>query len=277
MQYIDSHLHILDANRFSYSWCTDTPSLNRAFLLSDYLLAAKGLEIEKAIFVEGDVDEPDVPAEAKYAQDLAHTHPLIAGIVASARPERHDFPAHLAALLELPKLRGVRRVLHTAADDTSQSALFARNVRRLAAQHLTFDICVEARQLPLALALVNKCPNVQFILDHCGVPDIAGSALDPWRSHVSALAACPNVACKLSGIPSYAQVNWTVTDLRPWVEHVIDRFGWQRVMWGSDWPVCTLQSSLTQWCEAANRLVKEASPGEQRGLFYGNAARIYRL
>jgi predicted TIM-barrel fold metal-dependent hydrolase len=168
-------------------------------------------------------------------------------------------------------------VLHVVPDEVSQSALFAENVRRLAAQKLTFDLCVLSRQLPLAIALAKKCPEVQFILDHCGVPDVKGRVLDPWRAHIVELATLPNVACKISGLVAYAAAGWTVDDLRPWVEHVVANFGWARVMWGGDWPVCTLGGTLKQWADASDELFAGATHAEREKVFYKNAERIYRI
>lgn len=277
MKRIDTHQHLWDLRQFPYAWCASLPTLNRSFLIDDYLAAARDTGIEKAVFVECDVDEPHGLAEARHVQSLAEANPLIAGIVAGARPERADFSAQIEVLLKLPKLRGIRRALHVAPDETSQSALFAENLRRLAAHGLTFDLCVLSRQLPLALALVQQCPGVQFVLDHCGVPDVKGRALDPWRAHIGELAASPNVACKISGLVAYAGTNWTVDDLRPWVEHVIACFGWDRVVWGGDWPVCTLTASLKQWVEASDRLLAGASQAEREKVFHKNAGRIYRV
>lgn len=277
MKRIDTHQHLWDLRQFPCAWCAGIPALNRSFLLDEYLAVAQGTGIEKTIFVECDVDEPNSFAEARHIQKLAEGHPLIGGIVAAARPERADFPAQLDALLKLPKLRGLRRVLHVVPDGTAQSALFAENVRRLAAHQLAFDLCVLARQLPLAVALACKCPEVQFILDHCGGPEVKGRVFEPWRAHITELSALPNVACKISGLVAYAGGNWSVTDLRPWVEHVVASFGWERVMWGGDWPVCTLTSTLQQWVEASDQLFSEATEAQREKVFYTNAERIYRI
>jgi predicted TIM-barrel fold metal-dependent hydrolase len=277
MQLVDTHQHLWDLRQFPCSWCAGLPALNRSFLLEDYLAAAHDTGIVKTVFVECDVDEPHALGEARYVQSLADRQPLIAGIVAAARPERAGFEAQLEELLNLPKLRGIRRVLHVMPDDTSQSAMFAGNVRRLAAHRLTFDLCVLARQLPLATALARQCPEVQFILDHCGVPDVKGRGLDPWRAHVRNLAALPNVACKVSGLVAYAAENWTVDDLRPWVEHVVECFGWDRLVWGGDWPVCTLAATLKQWVQATDALFASATPEQRAKVFRRNAERIYHL
>ncbi|HTT57226.1 MAG TPA: amidohydrolase [Opitutaceae bacterium] len=278
MPLVDTHQHLWDLNRFPYSWTNGIPALHRSFLLDDYASAAAGLGIAKTVFIECDVDEPHLLAEARHLQALAERHPLIAGIVASGRPERDGFRSHLEELAKLPKVRGVRRVLHTQPDALSAEPRFAENLRLLPEFGFTFDLCVLARQLPAGIDLVRRCPQVTFILDHCGVPDVKGRALDPWREHIRTLAALPNVACKLSGLIAYADpVRWTADDLRPWVEHVLECFGWDRVVWGGDWPVCTLAAPLARWVEATRWLARGATAVQRAQLFHRNAERIYRV
>lgn len=278
MKLVDTHQHLWDLQRFPYTWCRGIPALNRSFLLADYEEAAKGLGIAKTVFMECDVDEPHALEEARAVQLLSEKHPLIAGVVASGRPEREGFLGHLRELARLPKVKGVRRILHTQPDELSQGPLFAANVRRLEEFGFTFDICALARQLPIAASLVEACPQVYFILDHCGVPDVKGRALDPWRDHIRRLAQLPNLACKISGLVAYADpTSWTAETLQPWIAHVIEQFGWERIIWGGDWPVCTLAATLRQWVEAAEALTAGASPERRERLFFRNAELIYRV
>jgi len=277
MHLVDTHQHLWDLDRLPYSWCAGLPALNRSFRIDDYAAAAAGCGITKTVFMECDVDSPHQLAEAVAVQALADAHPLIAGLVASARPENADFPAQLEVLVRLPKLRGLRRVLHVVPDAVSQQPLFRENLRRLPALNLTFDLCVLARQLPLARELADACPEVTFILDHCGVPDVKGRAFDPWRAGITALAERPNVNCKISGLVAYADAAWTTADLRPWVEHVITCFGWDRVVWGGDWPVCTLGAPLARWVAATRELLAQATPDQQAKIYHHNAQRLYRV
>lgn len=277
MHLVDTHLHLWDLQQFPYSWCAGIPALNRSFRPDDYRAAAADTGIARAVFMECDVDELHIFDEARHSQALADQWPLIAGIVASGRPEHEGFRAHLETLARLPKVRGLRRVLHTQPDALPAQPRFIEQVRLLPDFNFTFDLCVLARQLPQAIALVDACPKVSFILDHGGVPDVKGLAFDPWREHIRALAERPNVACKLSGLVAYAGPGWTVADLRPWVEHVIACFGWDRVVWGGDWPVCTLGAPLARWVEATRELTSGASEDERARLFHRNAERLYRL
>jgi predicted TIM-barrel fold metal-dependent hydrolase len=271
---VDTHLHLVALDRFHYPWLADVPALDRPWTAAAYFAEAEKLGIETALHMEVDVAEADQEGETRF---MLGAHRRVAGAVASLWPERADFAARLERMAAIPGVKGIRRVLHTQPDALSEGEPFAGNVRRLAAYGLSFDLCVLARQLPIGRALAMRCPDVQFVLDHCGVPDIAGKALDPWRADMRAMAELPNVAAKISGIVAYAGADWTVEDLRPYVEHVIDCFGWDRVVWGSDHPVCTLTADLTRWVAATRDLVAGASEDERERLFSRNAERIYRL
>jgi predicted TIM-barrel fold metal-dependent hydrolase len=276
---VDAHQHLWDLDLFHYAWLKDLPVLKQSFRMNDYCDATKGLAIEKSVHLEADVDEPFMVEETKYMLQLADRsdNPL-EGVVACGRPESKEFKNHLERILGHPKLKGIRRILHTQPDDLGQSETFIENVNSLAGYGLSFDLCVLARQLPLAIRLVSRCPEVTFLLDHCGVPQVREKILDPWRANIHAIAKFPNVFCKISGLVAYADPHrWTAEDLRPYVDHAIECFGWDRVVFGSDWPVCTLSASYRQWVEALVSLTRGAGEVNQKKLFQENAIRIYRL
>lgn len=279
MQIVDTHQHLWDPEVFSYAWLKPLPVLNRPFQMPDYLEAARGLNIEKSVHVEADVDEPLMLDETRHILRLAdQTGNPLEGVVACARPESHSFGDYLDQISSHPKLKGVRRILHTQPDELGQGARFIANVGTLGSRGLSFDICVLARQLPIAIGLVEKCPCVNFILDHCGVPQVKERVFDPWREHIRLISQFPNVVCKVSGIVAYADpAKWTADDLRPYVEHTIECFGWDRVLFGSDWPVCTLSASLDRWVNALKSLTQSAGTANQQKLFHDNAIRVYRL
>jgi predicted TIM-barrel fold metal-dependent hydrolase len=279
MQIVDAHQHLWDLDLFSYSWLDSLPTLNRSFRMSDYLAAVKGLNVVRAVHLEADVDEPFMLDETRHLLALADQpdNPL-EGVVACGRPESEDFKSYLDKIAGHPKLKGIRRVLHTQPDEVGQGATFINNVATLADYGLSFDICVLARQLPIAIKLVSKCPDVLFILDHCGVPEVKEKNFDPWRAHITEIARFPNVSCKISGLVAYADPKkWTAEDLCPFVEHAIASFGWDHVLFGSDWPVCTLSASYQQWVKALQEITQGAGEANQRKLFYANAIRVYRL
>ncbi|MCX5662940.1 MAG: amidohydrolase [Planctomycetota bacterium] len=283
MDIIDTHQHLWDPAKLSYSWCAGIPVLNRAFLPDDYQAAVSdlpdGVRIVQSVHVEADVDEPFMADETRWILSVAEDPKrLTKAVVAPCRPELDNFDAYLDAIAH-PRLKGVRRVLHTMPDDHSRGELFVRNVGSLHRRGLTFDLCVKATQLPAAIDLVRRCPDTRFILDHCGVPDVKAKALDPWRDRIREIAKLPNVvACKISGLVAYADPqHWTANDLRPFIDHAIASFGYDRVMFGSDWPVCTLSAPLRGWLAALLDLTASASPDERDRLFRRNAIKVYRL
>ncbi len=279
MKIVDTHQHLWDLDLFRYAWLRQLPDLNRSFRMNDYLAATNGLAIEKSVHLEADVDEPFMLDETMHLLRLADCadNPL-EGVVACGRPESKEFKTYVEKIADHPKLRGIRRVLHTQPDDLGQRETFIENVCSLAGYGLSFDICVLARQLPLAIRLVSQCPDVTFILDHCGVPQVRDKVLDPWRSLILEIAKFPNVFCKISGLIAYADPNnWNTEDLRPYVDHAIECFGWDRVMFGSDWPVCTLSASYRQWVDVLLSLTRSAGEASQNKLFHHNAIRVYRL
>lgn len=275
MRIIDTHLHLVDQARLRYPWLDAVPALNRDWSLETYWREAESAGIERALHMEVDVDAADQDAETAWVTSLG---PPVVGAIASCRPESADFPRQLERIAAHRTVRGLRRILHTSPDELGLAPLFAENLRRLPSYDLTFDLCVLARQLPVAAALARACPDTSFVLDHCGVPDVKARALDPWRADIERLAALPNVACKISGVVAYADPEgWTVADLRPFVEHCIASFGWDRVVWGSDWPVCTQTADLRRWVEATHQLLEGTSDDERARLLSRNAERLYRL
>lgn len=276
---IDTHQHLWELDRFPYSWTTGNPVLGRSFTMADYQEAIAGLNVVGSVHVEADVDPPYRLGETEWLAGLAARGDTpLRGLVASATLEGEGFANELRTLATYPIVKGVRRVLHTPGSPSPRAGLFVENLRRLAEHGLSFDLCVRADQLPDAIALARAVPEVSFVLDHCGVPDVKGRVLDPWRDQMREIASLPNIVAKVSGVVAYADPQrWTTADLAPFVEHTIDCFGWERVMFGSDWPVCTSAATLRQWVEALKEIVRAATFEQQRRLFHDNAIRVYRL
>jgi len=279
MEKIDAHLHLIDPDRLRYPWLAGVPALDgRAFTMDDYRQAAAQTGVTGAVFVEVDVHPDDAPAEAQHFCRMAEEPGSgILGVVGAAFPESPDFAAQLDAIAH-PALKGIRRVLHTQDDARSKDALFRRHVAALGPRGLTFDICVLARQLPLAIELADACPETSLVLDHCGVPDIAGGAFDAWSSDLRQLAERLNVSCKLSGIVAYAGPGGATSDtLHRWMSHALECFGPRRLIWAADWPVCNLGSSLEQWSSIAGNFLGGLSSHEQQAVCAENAKAFYRL
>ncbi len=276
---VDTHLHVIDRSALDYPWLDGIDALNRDWSYDAYALEARRAGIGRTLHMEVDVAPARIEDETAYVADLAaRPESLIAGAISSCRPEEDGFPAFLERQRQNPLVKGFRRVLHVMPDDLSEQPLFRDNIARMAGSGLTFDLCVLPRQMDNAIALVDLAPGVTFVLDHCGVPDIKGEARQPWHDGIVELARRPNVIAKISGVVAYADPeSWIAETLRPWVEHVIGSFGWDRVVWGSDWPVCTLGGGLMNWVAATHALLEGTSADERARLLSGNAKRIWGL
>ena len=275
---IDTHQHLVETDRFSYLWPEKIDALaGRAFTYADYLEASAGTGIAETVFMEADCEDWQAETDRALAM-VADPSTMMIGVIANARPEDPDgFDAWLERVADT-NVVGLRRILHETTDDVSQADVFRANLKKLAGRNLTFDINFLARQLPIAAELVHDVDNVQFILDHCGVPDIKGGDDASWRAGIKMLSGFPNVACKISGITAYsAPGSVTLDTLRPYIEHCIDCFGWDRVVWGSDWPVCNINSSIQEWMAISKAVVAGEDRSNQEKLFRSNAIRLYGL
>jgi L-fuconolactonase len=277
---VDSHVHLADPKRFCYAWTRNAPSLNRQVLPEHLTKAAAPVEIDQFVFVEVDVDFPQHLAEAEWIASLARSDPRLKGMVAALPLERGAAIAgELDQLRQHKILRGVRRLIQNQPDpDFCIRPDFIAGLKLLARHDLVFDICIFHHHLPNATRMVRQCPDVRFVLDHIAKPGIKAGTFDPWRQHMKELATLPNVTCKISGVSTEADhKNWTREQLRPYIAHSIDTFGFDRVMFGGDWHVLELAGTYPQWVEIVDWVIEGASAAEKRKLFRDNAIRDYRL
>jgi L-fuconolactonase len=276
-QFIDSHVHFWDQRLLPYPWLVGVPSIAGPHTPAELRAEAAPEFPTKIVFVECGAPGLD---EVKWITRLAAREPRLAGIV--ARIPVNAGPATTAAIAEVklnPLVRGVRHLIQGEPDpDFCTRPEFVAGVRALGAAGLSFDLCCHHHQLDGVVRLVRTCPGTRFLLDHFGKPDIKGGQLDPWRRHITDLAALPNVDCKLSGLVTEADhEHWTAADLRPYVDHVLATFGPHRLLFGGDWPVVKLAASYTRWLDTARALVSHLSPPAQAAVFHDNALRVYRL
>lgn len=275
---VDTHLHLIYRGQLSYPWLAGVPPLDADFTYDTYLQEARRLGISATLHMEVDVAEADFEAETVMVERLAATDgSQLAGAIAACRPESADFPAYLERVLGNRFVRGFRRVLHVMPDDFSEGALFRENIRRLSGTGLVFDICVLPHQLEKAAALADFAPDVAFVLDHCGIPDIKSGGFDVWKGPMAEIARRPNVTVKLSGLPAYGAENWTLEDLKPYFTHVAENFGFDRMVWGSDWPVCTLGGGLSTWVGATHALLSGVSLDEKARVLSRNALKLWSI
>lgn len=277
---LDTHQHLIYPEAAGYGWTADIPPLaDKAFTLDGYQALTKSADMIGSLFMETGVDDADYQAETRFVAGLAKANDSgILGLIASCRPE--DDAGFTDWLDECDDLGvvGYRRILHVVDDAMSTTDAFRRNLRTLGNRGKVFDICFLARQLPIARDLAKACDSTQLVLNHCGVPDIAGGGLDPWREDIRALAAMPNVHCKLSGLLAYCSPGEaTYEAIKPYVDHVFEVFGAERVVWGSDWPVVELANGLPDWLAVTSRILASLSEDEARAVGAGNAARLYGI
>ena len=275
---LDTHQHLIYRDRVGYGWTNGIPALESGdFTLKDYAGVTRDAGIGESLFMETGVDDADYQAETRLVHELAQDPARgVVGLIASIRPETDDgFDAWLEESIELGAV-GYRRILHVVDDGMSETETFRRNVRRIGKAGKVFDMCFLARQLPIALELARACENTTLVIDHCGVPDIAGGGLDPWRADMTALAALPNTVCKLSGILAYcAPGDVSLAAIRPYVDHVLDAFGPERIVWGSDWPVVNMAKGLPDWIAVTRTILDGLSDDEAAAIANDTAQSVY--
>lgn len=273
---IDSHVHFWDPDRWDYPWLDDLPVIRRPFLPGD--LFAGGRQPDAVVFVEAGGGNGDALAEVAWVEELADRWPAIVGVVAHAPLERADDAAHLLRrLAQRPLVKGVRRNLQDEADGFMVAG-FRDGVRLLADHGLVADLCVRERQLAEVAELVRAVPEVTFVLDHLGKPDIKAGTWQPWADNLARLAHLPNLLVKVSGLATEA--DWDVWDprrLTPYLRHALRVFGADRCMFGGDWPVSTLATSYGVWWQLLESVLADWSPSERADVFGGVAIRAYRL
>ncbi|MCC8942516.1 amidohydrolase family protein [Bradyrhizobium sp. Arg68] len=273
MMRIDAHHHVWRLSRADYGWLTENLApIYRDFGLPDLMphLAAAG--IDGTILVQAAPTE----AETAFLLDVAKGDDLVRGVVGWIDFDADDAAARVDAVAERDLLVGLRPMVQDIADDDwlLREELTAP-LEAMAQYDLVFDALVLPRHLPRLVELVDRHPDLQFVLDHFGKPQLASGDIAAWKDDVATLAARANIVCKLSGLATEAAPGWQVADLREAVDHALACFGPQRTLWGSDWPVVNLAGGYAQWFAASETLLADLSSDARDAIFGGNAARVY--
>lgn len=270
---IDSHQHFWTLSRGDYGWLTEKLApIYRDFGPDDMTphLARNG--IDRTIVVQA---APTV-AETEFMLGIATKSPSVAGVVGWADFERPDAPLTIARLAANPLLVGLRPMIHDIPDDKwmlrkNLAPAFAAMIEH----NLVFDALVQPRHLPHLKMLAERYPSLPVVVDHAAKPFIRESKLDPWRADIAAIAAHPSTVCKMSGMATEASAQWTASDLKPYVDHLLDVFGPGRILWGSDWPVLNLAGGYSRWVEATDILLQGLREHDRDAILGGNAADVY--
>ena len=278
---VDSHVHLWDPTHFRMAWLDGNERLGKPFGLKEYAEHTAGIEVEAMVYLEVDLATDYRLLEAKWVADLALTDDRLKGIVASAPIEYgKQVRAFLAALVATsPRVKGVRRLTQGEADpEYCLQPRFLDGIRLLPEYGLSFDIGINFRQLGPSVEMVRRCPETQFILDHIAKPNIREQKMDPWKGQIEELAKLPNVVCKVSGVATETRgEDWKVEEVAPYIEHVLDTFGEDRVVYGGDWPVVLNASSYKRWYDTLDQITASRSETFKRKLWNTNAKRFYRL
>lgn len=275
MTVVDAHHHVWDLSVRDQDWIAPDSPLRRNFSIEDLAPEARAAGVERTVLVQ----TITVPEETPEFLALAAAHDVIAGVVGWTDLTRPDAADELARLRELPGGTFLKGIRHQVQGEPDPEWLLRPDVRRgltaVAAAGLVYDLVVLPHQLPACVKAAESLPQLTFVLDHLGKPPIASGALEPWEADVRALAALPNTVCKLSGMVTEADLDsWTIDDLRPYADTVLDAFGPDRLMFGSDWPVCTLGATYAEVLDTARRLTPVTAHPQ---IFGATATRVYGL
>src|SRR5579862_826299 len=269
---IDAHQHFWHYDPGRHTWITDEMRVLKRDYLPEHLqpeMAAAGIDATIAVQVDQSENE------SGFLLDLAERSPQIAGVVGWVDLCSPEIAARLERFAEREKLCGFRHLAQSEPDDCFLVREdFLRGISKLGAFDFTYDILIYPRQLPAAAELVSRFPNQRFVVDHLAKPPIRTKEIEPWATHIRRIAGCENVFCKLSGMVTEADwLAWRPADFRPYLDVVFECFGTDRLMFGSDWPVCLLAATY----QSVKRLIADYAASSHEKIFGRNAAAFYGL
>ena len=282
----DTHQHLWDLTKFKLPWLKGdaVQSINRSFLMSDYLKLIGSHKVVKTVYMEVNVDSSQQTAEAEYVLGLCgqKDNPMCGAIIGGS-PQSAEFAKYMEPFATNARINGVRTVLHDPDRPKGMclEKTFADNIKRLGDMGKSFDLCMRPDEIGDGAKLGELCPKTTLVVDHCGnmpVTSTDKAQREAWMKGMKAAAARPNTFCKISGIIATAKANaWKPSDLAENIFFCIDTFGIDRSLFGGDWPVCTLTAPLADWISALKVIVKDKPLDWQRKLFHDNAVRVYKV
>lgn len=273
---IDSHQHFWQVGRFAYPWMSsDLGVLYRDYLPDDLAPILQQNGVKQTVLVQAS----NSVAESRWLLDLADANSFIAGVVGWVDLMSVEIDAQLDELCVHPKFKGVRHLVESEPHDDwlVQPAVLA-GLKKLSARGLSYDLLVHTRHLRYVPHVAESCPDLRLVVDHMAKPPIARNEIKEWSEALKPVARYPNIQCKLSGLVTEASwSSWQANDLRPYVEYALESFGADRVMFGSDYPVCLLAASYGRVLDSFQEILKDISDSDRDKIFSKNAARFYRL
>ena len=283
---IDTHLHVWDHDRLSYSAFRGHPIFGKSWHVEDYRRAAGGVEVEAMVFLECwadfDADGGQYIEEIEFVEDEAARDPGIRGIVPMAPLEHGDAVVPLLEEMtgRFPRVRGIRRI--TEFDDDPRALMlsdaFVDGVNALHAHGLHFEINVNFTQMDIVREFVQRVPETRMILDHCGKPGIRSGAIDQFRDDLAELSRHPNLVVKLSDLPVEADhERWTDAEIRPFIDAAFEAFGFERTLFAADWPVCLQATTIPDWVALLDASLAGVPERDRRAFYRDNANAFYRL
>lgn len=276
---VDSHVHLWDRDKMKYSWTDSNPVLARNYFIGDFNNATKNINLEAFVFVEAGMDARGKDLrEVEWVIKHAEQNKLLSAIVADVPLENEVDRVDVLNTLKLLKLvTGIRRITQGKPSGFMKSPVFISGVKMAHDYGFSVDICVHSGQLEEVAEMISACPtDVKFVLDHVGKPGIARGEIEPWKSNLERISRNKNVWCKLSGMVTEANPDsWKIEELKPYVDHVIICFGVERIMFGSDWPVCLVGATYEKWVETVHSLISHLPETDIQKIFSENAKKFY--
>lgn len=275
---VDTHVHFWELDRLEYPWLENKESsLSQDFLLGDYQRSTQGYQVEKIVFVESGRVPWQYLEEVKWVHQLAKQNDLIGSMVAYFPVDQGESAqAELEELTAYPLIQGIRSMGNT--EEQVASTQYREGLRLLSELDLSLDIHMGTADSDDYLTLIDQYPNLRFVLNHLGLPDVKNGELNAWKSGMQRLAKRPNVVCKLSGLLTRCHSEQIDSSfLRPYILTPLEYFGAKRLMFGSDWPVLTRADTFHTWAQLLEETIGTLTRSELTQIFSGTAREVYRV
>src|SRR5690554_5251341 len=273
---IDSHQHFWKYSPLRHAWISEEmTTIKKNFLPEDLEIVYRANNVTGCVAVQADQSEE----ETEFLLQLASQHNFIKGVVGWVDLRADNLVSRLEYFSQFEKLKGFRHIVQDEADpDFLLNPAFQQGLRQLEKRKFTYDILIYPLQFPAAIQTVKNFLRLRFVLDHLAKPNMKNQEIDGWAEKIREIALAPNVYCKVSGMVTEADwLSWKQEDFKPYLDVVFESFGIDRVMFGSDWPVCLLGGSFSSVMEIVKNYTDGFSAEDREKLFYGNAKRFYRL